>query len=170
MLPDVHQLVIIICTIISLSPKSPFIHSLSIIEYIYWEMVLKYLGKSPEWKWKSFSHACCLWSHGRKPKNTGVGSHSLFQGIFPTQGSNPCLLHCRQILYHLRHKGSPSYLSRKYISFSRNLGYGFTGSRKSDFPLIGEALLEKLIHNCYLRQFGWKRVWAKLGEEALYFV
>ena len=30
-------------------------------------------------------------------KNTGVGSHSLLQGIFPTQGSNPGLLHCRQI-------------------------------------------------------------------------
>ena len=34
-------------------------------------------------------------------KNTGVGSHSLLQGIFPTQGSNPSLLHCKQILYHL---------------------------------------------------------------------
>ena len=34
-------------------------------------------------------------------KNTGVGCHSLLQGTFPTQGSNPCLLHCRQILYHL---------------------------------------------------------------------
>ena len=32
-------------------------------------------------------------------KNTGVGCHSLLQGIFPTQGSNPDLLHCRQILY-----------------------------------------------------------------------
>ena len=32
-------------------------------------------------------------------KNTGVGSHSLLQGIFPTQGSNPDLLHCRRILY-----------------------------------------------------------------------
>ena len=31
-------------------------------------------------------------------KNTGVSSHSLLQGILPTQGSNPCLLHCRQIL------------------------------------------------------------------------
>ena len=38
-------------------------------------------------------------------KNTGVGSHSLLQGIFPTQGSNPGLLHCRQILYHLSHQG-----------------------------------------------------------------
>ena len=34
-------------------------------------------------------------------KNTGVGSHFLLQGIFPTQGSNPGPLHCRRILYHL---------------------------------------------------------------------
>ena len=40
-------------------------------------------------------------------KNTGVGSHSLLQGIFSTQGSNPGLLHCRQILYHLSHQGTP---------------------------------------------------------------
>ena len=33
-------------------------------------------------------------------KNTGVKCHFLFQCIFPTQGSNPHLLHCRQILYH----------------------------------------------------------------------
>ena len=55
-----------------------------------------------------------LWPHGRGSnrilcpwnspgKNTGVGSHSLRQGIFQTQGSNPDLLHCRQILYHLGH-------------------------------------------------------------------
>ena len=40
-------------------------------------------------------------------QNTGVGSLSLLQGIFPTQGSNPGLPHCRQILYQLSHKGSP---------------------------------------------------------------
>ena len=40
-------------------------------------------------------------------KNTGVGSHSLLQGIFLTQGWNLGLLHCRQILYHLSHQGSP---------------------------------------------------------------
>ena len=33
-------------------------------------------------------------------KNTGVGCHSLLQGIFPTQGLNLGLLHCKQILYH----------------------------------------------------------------------
>ena len=37
-------------------------------------------------------------------QNTGVGSLSLLQGIFPTQGLNPGLLHCRWILYKLRNK------------------------------------------------------------------
>ena len=46
--------------------------------------------------------------HGDSPgKNTGVGCHALLQGFFPTQGSNPGLPHCRQILYHLSHQGSP---------------------------------------------------------------
>ena len=40
-------------------------------------------------------------------KNTGVGCHSLLQGIFLTQESNLGLQHCRQILYHLSHQGSP---------------------------------------------------------------
>ena len=48
--------------------------------------------------------------HGDSPgKNTGVGCHAFLQGIFPTQGSNHGLLHCRQILYHLSHQGSPIY-------------------------------------------------------------
>ena len=45
--------------------------------------------------------------HGDSPgKNTGVGCHALLQGIFPTQGSNPGLPHCRWILYRLSHQGS----------------------------------------------------------------
>ena len=54
-----------------------------------------------------------LWPHrlcspwNSPGQNTGVGSHSLFQGIFPTQGSNPGLLHCRLILYHLSLDESP---------------------------------------------------------------
>ena len=43
-------------------------------------------------------------------QNTGVGSHSLLQGIFPTKGSNPGLPHCRQIFYQLSHQGSPRIL------------------------------------------------------------
>ena len=57
-----------------------------------------------------------LWPHGlyspwnSPDQNTGVGSLSLLQGIFPTQGSNPGLWHCRHILYQLSHKGSPRIL------------------------------------------------------------
>ena len=39
-----------------------------------------------------------------------MGSLSFLQGIFPTQGLNPGLLHIRQILYHLSHQGSPRIL------------------------------------------------------------
>ena len=48
--------------------------------------------------------------HGDSPgKNTAVGCHFLFQGIFPSQGSNPGLLHCRQILYFLSYPGKPIF-------------------------------------------------------------
>ena len=50
-----------------------------------------------------------------KPKNTGVGSLSLFQRIFLTQESNRGLLHCRQILYQLSYQGSPGM--RWFLSF-----------------------------------------------------
>ena len=46
--------------------------------------------------------------HGDSPgKNTGVGRHALLQGIFPIQGLNPPLLHCRQSLYCPSHQRSP---------------------------------------------------------------
>ena len=63
-------------------------------------------------KVKSESHSAVsdsLW-----PQKTGMGSLSLLQGIFPTQGPNPGL-HCRRILYQLIHKGS-SELESKYSS------------------------------------------------------
>ena len=49
-----------------------------------------------------------LFSWNSLGKNIGVGSHSLLQGIFSIQGSNPGHLHCRQILYHLNHQGPPA--------------------------------------------------------------
>ena len=47
-----------------------------------------------------------LLQHHSSSKNTGVGCQALLQEIFPTQGSNPGLLHCRWILYHLSHQGN----------------------------------------------------------------
>ena len=66
-----------------------------------WGMSLMILLKSGKWKWKSSS---CVWLFATPRtiyspwnslgQNTGVGSLSLLQGIFPTQGSNPGLPHC----------------------------------------------------------------------------
>ena len=63
-------------------------------------------------------------------KNTGVGHHSLLQGIFPTQGSNLGLLHCRRILYCLSHhelnfilqmKWRPSEISSQPVSIGSRI-------------------------------------------------
>ena len=81
---------------------------------------------STEYPWKreelrlkdDVSKSCSVTSKSLRPhglyspwnfpdQNTGVGSLSLLQGMFPTQGSNPGLPHCRWILYQLSHKGSP---------------------------------------------------------------
>ena len=62
-------------------------------------------------------------------KNTGVGCHALLQGNFPTQGSNPGLLHCRWILYHLSHQGSP----KEYICMANlrsDIFYNLSKGRK----------------------------------------
>ena len=58
--------------------------------------------------------------HGDSPgKSTGVGCHTLLQGTFPTQRLNPGLPHCRWILYHLSHQGSPRIMEWVAYPFSR---------------------------------------------------
>ena len=75
-------------------------------------------------KWKSLSHVWLFatsWSiqsmEFSRPEY-GVGSLSLFQGIFPTQGSNPGLRHCGWILYQLSYKGIPRILQWVACPFS----------------------------------------------------
>ena len=77
--------------------------------------------------WSKVSHSVVsdsLWPQGlyspwNSPgQNTGVGSLSLLQGIFPAQGSNPGLPHYRQILYQLIYKGSPRILEWLVYPFS----------------------------------------------------
>ena len=60
---------------------------------------------------------CSLWN--TPGQNTRVGSLSILQGIFPTQGWNPSLPHCRWILYQLSHQGSPRVLEWVAYPFSR---------------------------------------------------
>ena len=85
-------------------------------------------------------------------QNTGVGSLSLLQGIFPTQGSNPGLLclHCRQIFYQLSHKGSPTWRKESKFqtgkqrkngnSFEQFFGthpcWGYSASREKRIVLL----------------------------------
>ena len=82
-----------------------------------WRKVLKTLSESES---RSIAPDS-LWSHGlyspwNSPgQNTGVGSLSLLQGIFPTQGSNPGFPHCNLILYQLSHKGSPLKTLRQVV-------------------------------------------------------
>ena len=59
-------------------------------------------------------------------RKTGVGYHSLLQGIFLTQGSNPGLLHCKRIFYHLSHQGRLWYETTKgsgYMKSTNNVPF-----------------------------------------------
>ena len=93
-----------------------------------------------------------LWPHGlfhpwNSPgQDSGVGSLSLLQGIFPTQGLNSGLPHCRQILHYLSHKGSPRILEWVACPFSNGFSQPRNWTRVSCtadgfFPncAIGEA-------------------------------
>ena len=63
-----------------------------------------------------------------QPKNTGVGSLSLLQKIFPTQELNWFLLHCRWILYQLSYQGSPLYATVARKALAESLwGFHFNG-------------------------------------------
>ena len=63
-------------------------------------------------------------------KSTAVGCHFLLQGIFPTQGSNPDLSHCRQTHYYLSHQGSPRVPKWVAIPFCR------VSSQPRDWTLV----------------------------------
>ena len=76
--------------------------------------------------------------HGNSPgKNTGVGCHSCLQGIFPTQGLNLGLLHCRQILYQLSHRG---LLLRVCVSKRK----AFVAQMVKNLPAVQETQVQPL--------------------------
>ena len=70
----------------------------------------------------------------------------LLQGIFPTQGLNPGLLLCRQILYHLSHRGS-SYHSQKYLKTETK--------KKGAYKTILEDYQDKLCMECMFLNDTW---------------
>ena len=103
-----------------------------------------------EVKWKSLSPVP-LWPHGlyspwNSPgQNTGVGSLSILQVIFPTQGSVPGLPHCRRILYQLSHKGSPRIL--EWVAYPSSRGVFLTQELNRDLPHC-KRILYQLSYQC----------------------
>ena len=82
------------------------------------------------------------WTAWTSPgQNTGVGSLSLLQGIFPTQGANPGLPYCRQILYQLSHRGNPRILEWVAYPFSS----------ESSWPRQSDSLPTELSRNSFFR-------------------
>ena len=83
--------------------------------------------------------------HGDSPgKNTRVGCHGLLQGIiFPTQGSNPGLPQCRQILYQLSHNGSPSIL--EWVAYPCSTGSSQPRNRTGVSWLQADSLPAELL-------------------------
>ena len=86
--------------------------------------------------------------------NTRVGCHSLLQGIFLSQGSNPGLLHCRQILYHPSHqtKFIDLYNVKKTLCISQEVYMNCCGA-----PLVAQTVknLPAMQETC-LQSLGWK--------------
>ena len=124
----------------------------------------------PEWKWRSLGRVrlfATLWLYSpwNSPgQNTGVGSLSLLQGIFPTQGLNPGLSYCRQILYQLSHKGSLriwewiSYPLSSGSSWTRNwTGVSFIGGRFFTSWASREVEPEELINGLVMIEKRWPK-------------
>ena len=86
-------------------------------------------------------------------QNTGVGSLSFFQEIFPTQGSNPGLPHCRQILHQVSHKGSPRIL--EWIAYPFSSGSSWPRSQPGVSSIAGGFFLNWAIRVAPDIQFSW---------------
>ena len=89
---------------------------------------------------------CSPWNS--PAQNIGVGSLSLLQGIFPTQGSNPDLPHCGRILHQLSHKGSPRILEWVAYPFSR--GFPDPGIEPGSPALQADSLPTELSGKPYV--------------------
>ena len=84
-----------------------------------------------------------LYSPWNSPSpNTGVGSLSLLQGIFPTQGLNPGLPHCRWILYQLSHQGSPR--KQEWVVYPVSRGSSNPGIKPGSPALQADSLPAEL--------------------------
>ena len=148
-----HGIVLfVICSFWFLTPSICEVHPCSCM----WWLFISLLYHIPYFKYIVLSCSVVsdsLWPHGLQParllslwdspgKNTGVGCHSHLQGIFPTQGSNPGLPHCRQILYQLSHQGSPRIL--EWVAYTFSKGSSWPRNRTRVSCIAGDSLPAEL--------------------------
>ena len=91
------------------------------------------------------SDSFCLWDF--LGKNTGMGSHFLLQGIFPTQGSNPHLLHWQAGSLPLGHLECPNISGRKYLKQLL--------SRELESPTLEAILTKRISHE---KKDSWRQI------------
>ena len=135
---------------------------LGVLSWLEQVTLLLAFGK---WKWKSLSlevtHSLQphgLYSPWDSPgQNTRVGSCSLLQGIFPTQGLNPGFPHWGQILYQLSHQGKPkntgvgSLSLLQWIFLTQEWNWGLLHCRRILFQLSYQGSPKQLlIDKCIL--------------------
>ena len=143
-------------------------------------LVLSESSEENLWKWVEVAQSCltlcrlyparllCPWDS--PGKNTGVDCHFLLQGIFPIQGLNPGLLHCRQILYHLSHQGSlttrvnPStYFLRRYATMlNQELSILIPNSKSFIYMLF--SFNQRIMKITYKRVCFWLLVFNKCHQ------
>ena len=117
-------------------------------------------GRQSKYKLMGVAAAPIIWIPQNSPsQNTRVGSLSLLQGIFPTQGSNQDLLHCRRILYQLSYQkplssgvlpnkpqdvallpvsGDLSALTKSHLPLPSKLSLSFASEKSASAPLSNE--------------------------------
>ena len=106
------------------------------------------------WKWKLLSRPtlrhsmdCIVSPWDCAGQNTGVGGLSFLQGIFPTQGLNPGLLHCKWILYQLSHKGRWRILD--WVAYPFSSGSSRPRNR-TGFSCIAGGFFTNWAMTCYV--------------------
>ena len=113
----VAQLFLTLCDPLDCNPSGSSVHGILQARLLEWFVMPSSRGSSqPRGQTQVSTLQAYSWPSEPpgKPMNTGVGSLSMLQGIFPRKGSNLGLLHCRLILYYLRHHG-PVFISKPLI-------------------------------------------------------
>ena len=95
-----------LCDLCTVACQAPLFMRILQVRILEWVSTLFSRGSSQPRERTHVSTIAGRFFKIRKPMNTGVGSLSLLQGIFPTQESNQGFLHWRQILYQLSYQGS----------------------------------------------------------------